>query len=541
VEIINKIILPTDATIAAQLREIGADQTKIGSNQVKVLRGISANQAKVAKRLDQVAEKLSKIDANQAEVAEKLSKMDANQAEVAKTLSQVAEKLSKMDANQAEVAEKLSKMDANQAEVAEKLSKMDANQAEVAEKLSKMDANQAEVAKTLSQVAEKLSKMDANQAEKLSKMDANQAEVAKTLSQVAEKLSKMDANQAEKLSKMDANLEQLVKLNGPASVAGSAANGEHSLLFCFAGGPCSKWMAPSANMAFRNEATELIKDHLSLMHRQYDEGCVDEKRYVQPPSKELLQSLMDLYFSDNQVRMQPEREYIGTVCDCNDLPLTFRGRCDAVILCDSTNFGVLCWEVKNLAEKLNNGFIAQVGTQMAGELDAIYNFYRKKAPKLAGVLTNGREFVFLLASFEEDRYTWRCSKVIVEASMIAEMIEGCFSIASSLLEFLGDDTSFKDDKGDGADDGSDGEVAGEARGGIGALFGRITRSTTRAFGHGAETKKSSDIKGSKNGGGRQKSNRWLAPLTVANVELFNRLLGKWRPRLEESEEDYYCC
>ena len=284
------------------------------------------------------------------------------------------------------------------------------------------------------------------------------------------------------------------------------------------------------------------------MKLKLDAGLVKEVEHVHDDSKELLQQLINLYFPDNNVEVIPERPYSCKITNRLADSIVFIGKTDAVIKSTECDFAVLCWEIKNQLNSLGRGEIAQTAAEISGELEAMFHRFNVKPRRYAGVLTNGRHFVFTMATIVNGMYSWRHSRLIDDAANAAAMMEGCFAIAVEVLQLLnesldvpaerlqldnkdgassgGGSGSGGHSKRGGADDGTKTESKGAA-----LLLGsnRARRGTT---GRGSGTKSSTTkgVKATKKSitGTKTSSNSQdyrFAPLTISNVDIFNETRG----------------
>jgi hypothetical protein len=318
--------------------------------------------------------------------------------------------------------------------------------------------------------------------------------------------------------------------------------GDFNRFFSFSIFPAETWLTAPAdtNMAFRNSARELIRSHQAAMKIKRDAGLVNEVAHVQSDSKDLLQQLMDLYFVGEHVELVPERPYSCKVTNRALESIRYSGKTDAVIKSTEYDIAALCWKIKNqLIDLRGGGEIAQTAAEVAGELEAMFNRFDIKPRRYAAVLTNGVAFLFIMATVVNGVYSWTHSPLVTNAASTAAMIEGCFAVAAEVLQLFTESFDVPLERlqledADGDDDGgrdhteSGGASGGAKSGSLGALLGGISRALRSANG-GAATKTSGGAKTTKKDIGPKKSVKSqdyrYAPLTMSNVDLFNRMRG----------------
>jgi hypothetical protein len=314
---------------------------------------------------------------------------------------------------------------------------------------------------------------------------------------------------------------------------------EFNRFFCFSSSPAEAWLTVPANEVFRNSARDLIRAHQSAMAIKRDAGFVKEVEHVQGDSKELLQQLMDLYFPGEHVELIPQRPYSCKVTNRSLESIIYNGKTDAVIKSAECDIAVLCWEIKSqLINLLGGGEIAQTAAEVSGELDSMFYRFDIKPRRYAAVLTNGVAFLFVMATLVNGVYSWRHSGVITNAANAAAMIEGCFAVAAEVLQLSTE--TFKipieklrvdDSDGDDGDDHTEsgGAGSGAKSGSKGRSLGGISRVLRRVVGGASGSKTAGKAKVTKKGTGNKKSGNSqdyrFAPLTIPNVDLFNKMHG----------------
>lgn len=313
-----------------------------------------------------------------------------------------------------------------------------------------------------------------------------------------------------------------------------ASVGEFNRFFSFSIFPAETWLTAPANTAFRNSARDLIRAHQSAMKIKRDAGLVKEVEHVQGESKELLQQLMNLYFYGQHVEIIPERPYSCKITNRALESIRYSGKTDAVIKSTEYDIAALCWEIKNqLIDLRGRAEIAQTAAEVAGELEAMLNRFDIKPPRYAAVLTNGVAFLFIMATLVNGVYSWTHSPLVTNAFSAAAMIEGCFAVAAEVLQLFTESFDVPierlqlDDIGDHAESGGAGD--GAKSGSMGASLGGISRALRSVIGGASGTKTAGGAKTTKKGMGTKKSGNSqdyrFAPLTIPNVDLFNRMRG----------------
>lgn len=346
----------------------------------------------------------------------------------------------------------------------------------------------------------------------------------------------------ELLTKIGNQIQYIVELveQKTAKKDGSQASvGEFNRFFSFSNFPAETWLTAPTNMAFRNSACELIRAHQSAMKIKRDAGLVKEIEHVQGESKELLQQLTNLYFHGQHVEIIPERPYSCKITNRDLESIRYSGKTDAVIKSTEYDIAVLCWEIKNqLIDLLNGGEIAQTAAEVAGELEAMLNRFDVKPPRYAAVLTNGVAFLFVKATLVNGVYSWRHSPLVANAASAAAMIEGSFAVAAEVLQLFTEsfdipierlrlDDIDGDDNGDHTESGGAGD--GAKSGSMGTSLGGISRALKSVIGGAWGSKATDKAKITNKGMGTNKSGNSqdyrFAPLTIPNVDLFNRMRG----------------
>eukprot|EP01039_Chlorochromonas_danica_P011190 gene11190-12478_t len=320
-----------------------------------------------------------------------------------------------------------------------------------------------------------------------------------------------------------------------------ASVGDYNRFFSFSIFPAEGWLANNAvaRPAFRTSACPLIAAHQLAMKGKLGKGLAREVEDVQPESKALLQQLMDLYFAGEQVRLISERPYSCKVTNRALESVVYSGKTDAVIKSSEYDVAVLCWEVKNQRIDLRDGGeIAQTAAEVSGELENMLNRFDIKPRKYAAVLTNGVSFLFVMATLINGVYSWTHSLLVTSAAAAARMIEGCFAIADEVLRLLTETFEIPmvrlrlEDDNDGNDANYDPKSSGGGGGdpkksGSLAAIGRQFRS---AFSGAAGSKTGTEAKKKHKAIGQIKSGNSqdyrYAPLTMSNVDLFNKMWGK---------------
>lgn len=318
-----------------------------------------------------------------------------------------------------------------------------------------------------------------------------------------------------------------------------ASVGEFNRFFSFSIFPAETWLTAPANTAFRNTARDLIRAHQSAMKIKRDAGLVKEVEHVQGDSKKLLQQLMDLYFPGEHVELIPERPYSCKVTNRALESIRYSGKTDAVIKSTEYDIAALCWEIKNqLIDLRGGGEIAQTAAEVSGELEAMLNRFDIKPRRYAAVLTNGMAFLFVMATLVNGVYSWTHSPLVTNAASAAAMIEGCFAVATEVLQLFAEsfnvpierlrlDDADGDDRGDHTESGGAGD--GAKSGSKGTSLGGIGRALRSVIGSASGNKTAGEGKVTKKGIGNKKSgdsqDYRFAPLTISNVELFNRMRG----------------
>lgn len=333
---------------------------------------------------------------------------------------------------------------------------------------------------------------------------------------------------------------ELVERKTAEKNGSKASVGEFNRFFSFSIFPAELWLTARANTEFRNSARNLIRAHQSAMKIKRDAGLVKEVEDVQGPSKELLQQLMNLFFHGQHVEIISERHYSCKVTNRLLESIRYSGETDAVIKSTEYDIATLCWEIKNqLIDLRGGGEIAQTAAEVNGELESMWNRFDVKPPRYAAVLTNGVGFLFVMATLVNGMYSWRHSPLVTNAASAAAMIEGSFAIAAEVLQLVTESFSIPierlqldnidgDDSGDHAESGGAGD--GTKSGSRGASVGGISRALRSTIVGGASgSKTTSGAKATKKGMGTKKSGNSLdyrfAPLTIPNVDLFNRMRG----------------
>jgi hypothetical protein len=350
--------------------------------------------------------------------------------------------------------------------------------------------------------------------------------------------SGIDAVVAEQLSIIVNQLQYVVELveRKTAQKNGSQASvGEFNRFFSFSIFPAETWLTAPANTAFRNSARDLIRAHQSAMKIKRDAGLVKEVEHVQGESKELLQQLMNLYFHGQHVEIIPERPYSCQITNRALESIRYSGKTDAVIKSTEYDIAALCWEIKNqLIDLRGGGEIAQTAAEVAGELEAMLNRFDIKPPRYAAVLTNGVAFLFIMATLVNGVYSWTHSPLVTNASSAAAMIEGCFAVAAEMLQLFTESFDvpierLQLDDIDGDDNGDHTESGGAGDGAKSGSMGWISRAVRSVIGGASGTKTVGGAKTTKKGMGTKKSGNSqdyrFAPLTMPNVDLFNRMRG----------------
>ena len=329
---------------------------------------------------------------------------------------------------------------------------------------------------------------------------------------------------------------ELVERKTEKKEGSKASVGEYNRFFSFSIFPAETWLTAPANTAFRDSARNLIRAHQSAMKIKRDAGLVNEVQHVQVESKELLQQLMDLYFHGQHVEILPERPYSCKITNRALESIRYSGKTDAVIKSTEYDIGALCWEIKNqLINLLDGGEIAQTAAEVAGELESMLNRFDVKPPRYAAVLTNGVAFLFVMATLVNGVYSWTHSPLVTNPASAAAMIEGSFAVAAKVLQLLAESFDIpierlRLDDIDGDDiNGDDHTESGGAGGGpkSGSMVVSLG-GTSRALRSGASGSKSA-AGANKKGLGTEKSGNSqdyrFAPLTIPNVDLFNRMRG----------------
>jgi len=348
----------------------------------------------------------------------------------------------------------------------------------------------------------------------------------------------------EQLAIIGNHLQYVVELveRKTAKKDGSQASvGEFNRFFSFSTFPAETWLTAPANTAFRNSARDLIRAHQSAMKIKRNAGLVKEVEHVQGDSKELLQQLMNLYFVGEHVELIPERPYSCKVTNRALESIRYSGKTDAVIKSSEYDIAALCWEIKNqLIDLRGGGEIAQTAAEVAGELEAMFNRFDIKPRRYAAVLTNGVAFLFVMATLVNGVYSWRHSPLVTNAASAAAMIEGCFAVAAEVLQLFTESFDVPierlhledadGDNGSGRDHTESGGAGGSAKSGsLGASLGGINRALRSATSGAAATKASGGANTTKKDIGPKKSvnsqDYRYAPLTMPNVDLFNKMRG----------------
>eukprot|EP01039_Chlorochromonas_danica_P000971 gene971-1053_t len=334
-------------------------------------------------------------------------------------------------------------------------------------------------------------------------------------------------------------VERKTSLTSSKKDGSQASAGDFSRFFSFSIFPAETWLTSSPNTEFRESARKLIHSHQSAMKTKCDAGLVKEVEHVQGDSKELLQKLMDIFFFNEQVEIVPERPYSCKVTNRSLESIRYSGKTDAVIKSSEYDVAVLCWEIKNQFINLEaKGEIAQTAAEVAGELEAMSDRFDIKPRRYAAVLTNGVTFLFVMAAMVNGVYSWRHSPLVTNAASAAAMIEGCFAVAVEVLRLF--NKSFDvplerlqlEDNGDndGSDrDGDRTESSGaggnaKSRSSLGASLGGISRVLRSAIGGAVATKTSGGANKTIKKDADSQDHRY-APLTMSNLDLFNRMRG----------------
>ena len=349
----------------------------------------------------------------------------------------------------------------------------------------------------------------------------------------------------DKITKLGDQLQYIVELVERKTVQkdGSKASvGEFKFFFAFSNCPAGAWLTNLKNTEFSKSAPKLISVHKIKMIKKRDAGLVDEVAHVQGDSKVLLQQLMDLYFAGQHVELMSERPYSCKVTNRALESIRYNGNTDAVIKCTEYDIAVLCWEVKNqLVNLLSRSEIAQTAAEVAGELEVMFNTFDIKPRRYAAVLTNGVAFLFIMATLVNGVYSWIHSPLVDNADSAAAMIEGCFAIATEVLQLLDDSfhinmgtmqlvDSDNNDNGSGRGHTESDEAGSSAKSGaLGSSLGGFTRSIRSFIGGANATKSSGGANATKKDIGPKKSDNSqdyrYAPLTMSYVDLFNKMRG----------------
>lgn len=348
---------------------------------------------------------------------------------------------------------------------------------------------------------------------------------------------------AEQLSKIVEQLQlvtEMVERNTMQKYGSKASVGEFNSFFYFTNFPAQAWLATTPNSAFRSSARDLIDAHQSAMKIKRDAGQVKEVEHVQGDSKELLRQLMALYFPNQRVEVISERPYSCRVTNRNLESIRYIGKTDAVIKSTDYNIAVLCWEIKNLLVDLEGkGEIAQLAAEVSGELEVMLNLFDFKPLRYTAVLTNGLGFLFIMATIVNGVFVWRHSPLVTHAADAAKMIEGCFAVAAEILRSCSESLNMSMERlhihdNDGDDSGKHNETRGDddddtKSNSQDASSDRTCQVLKGVTGNAVGNNKIGGAKTTENGTETLKSDNSqdyrYAPLTISNVDLFNRMRG----------------
>ena len=212
------------------------------------------------------------------------------------------------------------------------------------------------------------------------------------------------------MERVSTNVESFLKTQEDnVTVKGSECKRETFDRFRF--GPLSshlvRWIltySPTSSKIFGRllSAVSLYTQDMMVYKRH---GLKDEVAHIQPRTRMLLKTLVQIVGMSNSVEVRYERG--SDAVQYTSREYRIRGEMDIGLFSPNTSICVLPWEVKNLDAELKWKWITQCAGEMAGKLELLNGGYDIIPSSYCGILVSGRRWIVLFRRMVGGARLWQ--------------------------------------------------------------------------------------------------------------------------------------
>ena len=134
-------------------------------------------------------------------------------------------------------------------------------------------------------------------------------------------------------------------------------------------------------------------------------GLKDEVAHIQPRTRLLLKTLVQIVGMSNSVEVRYERG--SDAVQYTSREYRIRGEMDIGLFSPNTSICVLPWEVKNLDAELKWKWITQCACEMAGKLELLKSRFYLTPSLYCGILVSGRRWIVVFRRMVRGARLWQ--------------------------------------------------------------------------------------------------------------------------------------